>query len=152
MRGSAVPYITHGHYYLKHADASPPGMYGGSDDQLLYVAPGDDEGGGVFVTTGTFFGPVEITVETFDSADAAAALDGDWEITQEVTLTARGANLRVEVADGGTVIDLPQLQLAPGDPAGVRIQARGVDAVADVQEIALEDGPIEHHHLQLWRR
>lgn len=151
-RGSTEAYVERGEYFVQHADVFRPiGDYREwTDDKLLYPAPDDQEAGGIFVRTGTFYGPVAITVETYDSADEAVPDGGDWEIVQEVSLVAKGPNLRVET-DSGVEIDLPQLHLAPGETAGARIHARGVEKAAEVQEIRLRDGAIEHHLLQLWR-
>lgn len=150
-RGSTEAYVERGEYFIQHVDVFRP--LGDSsewtDDRLLYPAPADQDEGGIMVRTGTFYGPVAITVETYESAEEATPDDGEWEIIQEVRLVAKGPNLRVKT-DGGVEIELPQLHLAPGEAAGVRIHARGVEQAAEVQEIRLRDGAIEHHLLQLW--
>lgn len=152
-RGSTEAYVERGEYFVQHADVFRPiGDYTEwTDDKLLYPAPADQEEGGIFVRTGTFYGPVAITVETYDSADEAVTDDGEWEIVQEVRLLAKGPNLRVET-DSGVKIDLPQLHLAPGEAAGVRIHARGVAKAAEMGELTgPNDRPVEFHLLQLWR-
>lgn len=151
-RGSTDAYVERGHYFLMHADGVPPiGHYSDLHDGLmLYPDYSGDEGSGVYIRTGTFFGSVEITVETFDSADEAVPDSGDCEIRQEIRIVAGGANLRVET-DSGVEIDLPQLHLAPGEAAGVRLCVRGFEAGVDIHEIGGDDVAVEHHLLQLWR-
>lgn len=150
QRGSTEEYIEHAHYYIIHTDAHLPGRAREVDGQLLYPAPKDQEDGGICVLTGTMFGPVVITVETYDSPQEAVADPGDWEIVQEVGIIARGADLHI-VTEPLVETELPRLHLAPGEAAGVRLHARGYRKAVEAQEIRLQDGPIEHHLLQLWR-
>jgi hypothetical protein len=151
-RGSSEIYVEKAEYFIQHADVFRP--LGDSTEwengRLLYPAPDDQEEGGILVRTGTFYGPVGVTVETYDSPAGAVRDGGEWEIVEETALVAKGPNLRVET-NGGVEIELPQLHLDRGDAAGIRVHGRGVERAAEVAEIRLRDGAIEHHLIQLWR-
>lgn len=152
-RGSTELYLEHAQYYIIHVDAHLPGPDPAEVyyDKLLQPAPDGDEDGGIFVRTGTMVGPIVITVETYDSVDEAVPDNGEWEIRQEVGVIAKGRNLCI-LAEPGVEVELPQLDLAPGEAAGIRLHARGVMEAAAIQELTgPDDRAIEHHLLQLWR-
>ncbi len=113
MLGSATAYVTHGTYFLQHADRLPPtpDLAGQSGIRLLF--PDTSGAGGLCVVTGTFDGPVDLIVETCDGAPADTP-DDEWEHVEELALHAAGHDLVVTTLSG-LVETLPALALAPGD-------------------------------------
>ena len=152
MRATVIPHIEGSHYYLVHGDTLPTGGYPSVwvGDQMLYPAPDDDVDGGVVVRTATFDGPVEVSVETFDPGAEVPAAQGSWDLDQQVTLTAKGRDVHV-VTTFGEIEDLPVLTVAPGERYGVRIYARGLDAAREVNQIEIDEEPVEQHLLQIFR-
>ncbi|MBW0103034.1 hypothetical protein [Pseudonocardia sp. KRD291] len=149
MRATVVPHIEGSRYHLVHGDTRPTSGYpsGWDGDRLLYPSP---DGGGVVVRTATFDGPVEVSVETFHPGSEVVPARGSWDVHQQVELTATGRDLHV-VTTFGEIEDLPVLDLAPGDRYGVRIYARGLEAAREVNQIEIDEEPVEAHLIQLWR-
>ncbi|MDN5919873.1 MAG: hypothetical protein L0I76_33050 [Pseudonocardia sp.] len=151
MRATVIPHIEGSRYYLLHDDAAPLDRYpsGWVGDQLLYPAP-DGSDGGVVVRTATFDGPVEVSVETFHPGEEVPAGQGSWDQAQEVELTATGRDVHVATSFG-PIEDLPVLAVAPGERYGVRIYARGLATAREVNQIEMDEEPVEAHLLQIWR-
>lgn len=142
-------YVTRSVYFLGHRGQPwpSPAREGGPTVRLLY--PDANGGGGVAVYCGTFDGPVDVTVETFDARPPDLSGD-DWEHVEELVLVSSGRDLVVGALEE-VEHPFPVLPVGPDDRYGVRIGARGVLAAADEGELDMDADPIEHHHLQLWR-
>lgn len=150
MRATVTPHIEGSRYHLVHAGSRPsarrPPQWEG--DRLLYPVPGAD--GGIVVRTATFDGPVQVSVETFHPGSEVPLPRGTWELEQQVTLTAAGRDVHV-VTTFGEIEDLPVFAVAPGERYGVRIHARGIAAAREVHQIEIDEEPVEHHLLQIFR-
>jgi hypothetical protein len=148
MRARHELYVTRGLYFLGHrGQAWPsPAREPGTAGRLLYRDA--NGGGGVALSCGTFDGPVDLTVETFDDRPAELP-DGDWEYVEELESVSTGRDIIVGALEE-VEHTFPVLPVGPDDRYGVRVVARGVMAAADEGELDLDAEPIEHHSIQLW--
>ncbi|MET0189593.1 MAG: hypothetical protein ABW212_11380 [Pseudonocardia sediminis] len=152
-----VPHIEGSRYYLVHDGTRPPFRFPAewSGDRLLYPVPaaaddGGCDGGGLVVRTATFDGPVEVSVETFHPGAEVPVARGVWDLDEQVTLTATGRDVHV-VTTFGEIEDLPVFAVAPGERFGVRIYARGIEAAREVNQIEIDEEPVEEHLLHIFR-
>jgi hypothetical protein len=84
MRETVTLYAVKGGYWLQHVHVDPPRAPMSeehSDDVLLYPAP---DTGGVSVISGTFDGPIVVTIETGEDVTELNA--ADWDLINDVEL------------------------------------------------------------------
>lgn len=148
MRARHELYVTRGLYFLGHRGQAWPGpaREPGTEGQLLHRDA--NGGGGIAIDCGTFDGPVDLTVETFDERPAERP-DGEWEYDEELESVSTGRDVIVGALEE-VEHAFPVLPVGPDDRYGVRILARGVRGAADEGELDLDAEPIEHHYIQLW--
>jgi hypothetical protein len=150
MRGTAITVVEHGEYYLWHPGrASPFARFDASSDKLMYLSDSVDDGG-ILVRTGTYDGPVSVTIETFDQPPATPPDGAEWERIEDLTAVSKGDLVKAIKGDY-EIEGVPELTVAPGDRYHVRLATRGVEAGRAEQVLELDDEPVEHHLVQLWR-
>jgi hypothetical protein len=140
QRGTAQVTARDGQYILADAAGDMPDP---ADTEGLLLAPGLTTGGAV-VVTGTYWGPIEVTVEIHDQPPPAP--DETWEETAQITQqTISGQVYLAELYAEGP--DLPTLETDPDSQYHIRIHANGRDRARDLDDI---DEPVERHLIQLW--
>jgi hypothetical protein len=144
VRATAVLDVTYGRYNIE--DDGPP--MPGDDDSDRVIQPGVTPEGGAVVNTGTFYGPVEVTVEVLDSEPEAASGSG-WDQVEDTTLTAVGDKIGVFPPDEEPP-DLPELSIATGSRYHVRVSVRGLRAGRAREQYDTGEAACEFHFVQLW--
>lgn len=143
MRATAVLNVTHGRYNLE--DDGPP--LPGPDDSDRIILPGLEPENGAVINTGTFYGPVEVTVEVLDAAPGAAG--DDWERVEDTTLEAAGDVIGVFPPEDEPP-SLPELSVEPGSRYHVRVSVRGFRAGQAREQYDTGEAACELHLVQLW--
>lgn len=101
------------------------------------------------VSTGTYWAPLELTVEISD--DEPALRLEEWDEVVEVSNITTTGSVAVKELFGDVRHDLPMLGVAPNTWYRARVHARGRDE-ADLKERYYEEivEPVEKHLVQLW--
>jgi hypothetical protein len=141
QRGTAVVQACYGLFHVRDAGSTPSELRlpRGGDGLVARLT------GTAVVLTGCHTGPVEVTVELFDTMPTP--LVEGWDDAVELTLTTRSGEVAVVDWANRTYPALPVLHGPPGD-VRLRAHARGRDAAHRRQ--APEAEVVEHHLLQLW--
>ncbi|OLT12266.1 hypothetical protein BJF78_24710 [Pseudonocardia sp. CNS-139] len=145
MRATAVFEVTHGQYMVQDDGVPLPAAIEG--DGIVF--PGEEPALGAVILTGTFYGPVEVTVDVLDTPPPPAEPDG-WERVEETTLTAAGDLIGVYPLMDEAPEGLPELAVKPGDSYSVRVSIRGFQAGAEREQYPTGEPPVEEHLVQLW--
>lgn len=148
MRGTAILNVSHGQYYIGDSGGDLPTPPSISDDDTI-VFPGTADTGGALVATGTFWGPVEVTVETSDLAPVADSADGSWEKTEQVELVALGDGIQVFEPEGMGE-GLPLFPVTRGQRYHVRVAVRGYAVGKNLDADDIPSDPVEFHRVQMW--
>lgn len=145
VRETKILHINYGTYCIGHNERGVPEAAVGHEG---LVFPGVSGDGGALVRTGTFSGPVTITVETCDLPPEPLE-KSLWEMADEVLLVSAGHEVVVwelfGVGEG-----LPRLTTAPGQRYRVRVSAHGFSVGTDAGDVPRADKPVESHLVQLW--
>ncbi|WP_051342150.1 hypothetical protein [Pseudonocardia spinosispora] len=140
LRGTENVHISYGMYCIGYPPDGVPTV--GPHDRGMLFSDGHH---GAIVTTGTFSGQVEITVEIGGPLEPHPG-DQAWDLTEEVTITSTGDEVAVwPLFDGG--VELPRLTTTPGQRYRLRVSARGGRDLGDLDP---DEAPVESHLVQLW--
>jgi hypothetical protein len=120
----------------------------GPDDSDRIILPGREPENGAVISTGTPWGPFEVTVEVLDAEPEATISDG-WDRVEDATLTAAGDQVGVFPLDEEPP-NLPELTVSPGSRYHVRVSIRGFAAGQAREQHDSGEGPCEFHLIQLW--
>jgi hypothetical protein len=137
--------VTHGRYHVEDDGIPMPGESSG--DRV--IEPGVTAENGAVINTGTFYGPVGVTVEVLDTAPDPAPDTAGWEQVEDVVLTAAGDRIGVFPPDDEPA-ELPELDVAPGSRYHVRVSVRGRDAGHERPQYDTGEAACEFHLVQLW--
>lgn len=146
MRETRVIDVDYGQYLLVEAEGEFPALSTevAGTDQLIKPA----DAGGAVITTYTFSGTVEVTVDVLDE-EPERVDEKLWERTEEVVLTSRFGPVLVTEFDGP--VRFSPLPVREGLRYHVRVSARGLkEAEAVVGVIDFDDEPVESHLVELW--
>lgn len=150
MRGTEITVVEHGQYCFGHPGEVLPFLRSSAPDDRLLHPSASEEAGGIVIQTGTIDGPVSVTVETLDEPPATSPDPAEWERVEELTAVSKGEILKA-VVESELIEDVPTFAVAPGERYHVRLAVRGFDEGRAKQVLELDDEPVEHHMVQLWR-
>lgn len=138
--------VTHCQYYIADDGGSVPMPQ--DTDLIDLIFPGVGGSGGALVTTGTGWGPVEVTVQVLDAPPDPVGPSGEWEQSDEAALVALGEHVLVREPDGQDR-GLRRLEVEPGQTYHVRVRCRGRQAGREYGA-EIPEAPAEAHLVQLW--
>jgi hypothetical protein len=146
MRATEVLDITHGRYTIEDSGVPVPAE---NNEPDRIIEPGQEPGNGALIRTGTFYGPVEVTVEVLD-APPTQTTGEDWERVEEVTLTAAGDLIGLVPLADDPPESLPEMTINPGERYSLRVYVRGYKAGQERPQYNTGEPPVESHLVQLW--
>jgi hypothetical protein len=122
-----------------------------TDDRDRIIEPGQAPGNGALIKTGTFYGPVEVTVEVLDAAPAPTQGE-DWERVEDATLTAAGDLIGLVPLADDPPESLPEMTITSGKRYKLRVSVRGRGYKAGQERPQYNTGEpaVEFHLVQLW--
>lgn len=145
VRATAVLGVTYGVYNVEDGGIPVPGP---GDDSDRIIEPGLAPEHGALINTGTFWGPVDVTVEVLDTPPAAATA-GEWERVDDAVLTAVSDRIGVFPPD----VDppgLPELTISPASRYHLRVSVNGFQAGRAREQHDTGEAACEFHLVQLW--